>query len=977
MCQNVIYHPYPFKALPGARFATLRGVAAMSNPFMSDWSNFQEAVLAGTPQREIPDACDMAWQWLDLSAADRRARVAQSIVTETSARWLFMALPFVGTRLRRDFPASGDSTAIDLRLAAVQELRDAVAERFPAAALPPAPIDPRQEVLTVALPALTDAIRNCAVGSVTEAAVAALEAAIESFSAIAATWQAPLPTDHAWWMGAATVALGRAELELGRPESARAAFERAERHYVAAGAASHVDECRERLRALAEARTADFDSAASRQLRILAGEQDPLARASALTTLAGEMRKAGDNYEAARLAEEAVGILTSAGYPDPEPNVEDAVRRWIDTARPSFAGDALLAHLVSMTGNYVQVLGARATVRSEADPDGVERAQQSVSALGRILTELLFTSEAARQLVAARLDFWMTGNAAPPAPATTMPGDDSAPRRAALDDALYRLRLACNANARPELVDEARRLQAEARALSSRIHLVRAELEEAYVLLALQRPADAVPATDAAQRTLLGERAPALGAFTTAHERAHYLNGVELKARALAELREHEALLALCEPVVRDIETERARVSSAYQQSAFLATRAQIYEFCAAAAFRLKRWDLLLATTELLKARASLRSLAASTAPINVAAVQQVLADDEAAVSWFWVGRDTLLVQAFTRDAHECAHVSLEPAQRANYDTYLDAIRAFAGPAPARDAIIAALDELIPPLASVLLPLPIRQFVAGRSRLILCPHRTLHLFPFHAARVADGWLIEHCAVRYVPNLSSLLVPWDGRLEGPVLAVGIGTFDDPGVVSLPNAETEASDVASAHREQGRLSLRTTRAEFVAMSLSDYRCLHLATHGSSVLAGDALNDPLGCGIEFADGTLDGRAIAALELRAELVVLAACDSGQRAIGGRGLAELPGDDMFGLQAVLFDAGAGTLLGALWPVDDESARAILVDFHRAYAAGAPPDRALQSALKAHLADPARRQNLYDWAPFFLTSLGNPRVRAA
>ena len=129
------------------------------------------------------------------------------------------------------------------------------------------------------------------------------------------------------------------------------------------------------------------------------------------------------------------------------------------------------------------------------------------------------------------------------------------------------------------------------------------------MLIWLDRPADALPAVDAAQRTLLGERAPALAAFATGYERELYLTGIDLKARALANLRDHEALLALCEPVVRDIETERARVSSPYQQSAFLATRAALYEFCAAAAYRLKRWDLLLETTELLKARAALRSL--------------------------------------------------------------------------------------------------------------------------------------------------------------------------------------------------------------------------------------------------------------------------------------------------------------------------------------------------------------------------------
>ena len=188
--------------------------------------------------------------------------------------------------------------------------------------------------------------------------------------------------------------------------------------------------------------------------------------------------------------------------------------------------------------------------------------------------------------------------------------------------------------------------------------------------------------------------------------------------------------------------------------------------------------------------------------------------------------------------------------------------------------------------------------------------------------------------------------------------------------LEHALAEAHDVAKAHGAAGRVVPDATRAEFGALPLSACRCLHLATHGSSVLSGSAVDDPLDTGLALADGLLDGWQIGALDLRAELVVAAACHSGQRAVAGRGLARLPGDDLFGLSASFFEAGALSVLGALWPVDDESARGILVDVHREYAEGASPDVALRNALAAHLANPSRRHTLYDWAPFFITSLG-------
>lgn len=139
---------------------------------------------------------------------------------------------------------------------------------------------------------------------------------------------------------------------------------------------------------------------------------------------------------------------------------------------------------------------------------------------------------------------------------------------------------------------------------------------------------------------------------------------------------------------------------------------------------------------------------------------------------------------------------------------------------------------------------------------------------------------------------------------------------------------------------------------------------------MLAGDAFDDPMQSCLYLRDGPLSAFDIAALPLRAELVVLAACSSGQRSVAGRGLGRLPGDEIFGLQAVLFDAGVNALLGTLWPVKDDVSFPILVDFHRAYAGGEPAETALQTALVENLRDPERLHGMFYWAPFFVSSLG-------
>lgn len=60
-----------------------------------------------------------------------------------------------------------------------------------------------------------------------------------------------------------------------------------------------------------------------------------------------------------------------------------------------------------------------------------------------------------------------------------------------------------------------------------------------------------------------------------------------------------------------------------------------------------------------------------------------------------------------------------------------------------------------------------------------------------------------------------------------------------------------------------------------------------------------------LDLADNSVDGYEIAAADLECEIVVLTACYAGQRAIGGRGLAEQPGDELFGLAAAFLEAGA------------------------------------------------------------------------
>ena len=1052
-------------------------------------SHFADALREASPQYALLIACRQLREWLDLPDADRARRIRSVLTDDRAARSLAQAKSLVWGRLAREFAApsddwmgalgaldartaSGASTVVDQeyvrRVLTLLSINALVLESYPGAASSTT-ASPQLDEIVAGVPALEEAIHGCDVSAATSASIAKLQTAIRVFTHLADDWTLPIHTDHAWWLGMASYTLGRAALEVGDPTLAREAFEQGVAEYERAGEWGHADDLRVRVQAIDRGRRGDVDATVQASLRALLSPQDAMRRYASLASLAAASNQAGDQYEYARTAELLAVELLGAGLADPELDALGAMRSWVNTAvvwqqqrevsRSELHQNDVLKRVNEIAGFWTIVMGARATDRDDAgtlrDPARASRAEQSLPAIGEAIAVMLEDAELVSAAIGAELSEWFPPNPVQPSPgqselggAAHSPGGgaagyerSSAAQRAAdgaaISSALYSLRLACNESANETQLAQVTELVERTRTLGLRIHEVQARLEQAYVLLALERYADVSASTQGALGVLSPARNASLNTFTLAHERELYLTARQFEARALAGLRLHDALLSVCQSVIAEIEEQREHVSAPYQQSAFLATRAEFYEYCAAAAHKLGRYDLLLETTERLKASsawkfgrialddlpmelvtelaaldaqysevnraladvtargvvreellerrrriATARAIASGTArnaapPVaTIAAVQGALADDEAALSWFWLSDDILLVLAFTRDRFHTEPIVLSSDARSLFERWIVSVGATA--AGEHGTIAMELDRVVDGLAPTLFPEVICEFVQGKTRLILSPHRTLHLFPFHAMRLQNRalrpWLIEQAAIRYAANLTSLLLPWSGNSTGPVLAVGINDFGASGFPHLENAVLEAEQVAAAHGTLGRVAPALTRTDFTSLPLSTYRCLHLATHGTSVLTGDAHNDPLSCGIAFADGLLDGWQLAALDVRAELVVLASCYSGQRAIGGRGLAKLPGDDVLGLQTVLFEAGAGTLLGALWPVDDENTRTILVDFHRNYAAGEEPDRALQMALVTYLDNPFRRHDRYWWAPFFLTAVRNCRT---
>jgi CHAT domain-containing protein len=607
-------------------------------------------------------------------------------------------------------------------------------------------------------------------------------------------------------------------------------------------------------------------------------------------------------------------------------------------------------------------------------------------------------------------------------------------RMRAVDRALLELRQECNNRAAGEPKDDllaaAERLQREVASLHLPVYDAKTRLERVYILLSLGRAEESLPLAQEARVLLLAGRPPGLASFSQGHERAYYLESLSRQEMAQIMMHDFAAAWKTCEETIKDFETERYRVNSPFRQSAVLGSVADFYKHGAFAAYKLQHWDDMLEAIELIKARSAIRSRLIPDPPelsrsdlarefertsaelrrrqpdgdadlaeladrrrrlwdmlaiarasaaggiqdlpqLSLQGVQATLAEDEALIGYFWLSARTLLVMCVDRDRFVAERVTLEPSER-------ELLEAFTSFVQVLKVAQLSMGATVAKLGAILLPRFCRDFLAQKQRLVLSPHHALHLFPFHASRWDDEYVGTRFAVRYVPNFSSLLLPWESRCENRVLAVAIKEFSAPDVPPLARVEDDALAIERCYTAQGipvevitgRDATRERVEQLQAQDrLSGFHCIHFGTHGLSVF--ETPDQPMESKLLLHDASLDAMDVANLHLGAELAVLSACHSGQRAIAGRDLGEVPGDDIFGLQSAFFQSGVRSVLGALWHVETESSSVLMRAFHRHYAAGRPAETALQLAIKEYLRDPPlRQQEIYYWAPYFISSLG-------
>jgi CHAT domain-containing protein len=255
------------------------------------------------------------------------------------------------------------------------------------------------------------------------------------------------------------------------------------------------------------------------------------------------------------------------------------------------------------------------------------------------------------------------------------------------------------------------------------------------------------------------------------------------------------------------------------------------------------------------------------------------------------------------------------------------------------------------------------------------------------------YLIEDAAVSYAPSLSVLR---EMRLaskknqtpaKASLLALGnpaLGTRSKELVKFVKmDAELQPLPEAAAQvRALGQLYGKTlskvytgpeAQEELVKEQSARYRILHLATHG-------ILNDvsPMYSHVLLAqspgkseeDGLLEAWEMMNLDLNADLVVLAACETARGRAGA-------GEGMIGMSWALFVAGCPRTVVSQWSVEASSTTALMVEFHKRFKTrygGSQPavstaEAMRQAALKV-MSNPEYVHPFY-WGGFVVVGDGN------
>jgi hypothetical protein len=225
---------------------------------------------------------------------------------------------------------------------------------------------------------------------------------------------------------------------------------------------------------------------------------------------------------------------------------------------------------------------------------------------------------------------------------------------------------------------------------------------------------------------------------------------------------------------------------------------------------------------------------------------------------------------------------------------------------------------------------PLADHLTDVRRVLLVPAEGLSGLPFAALHDGMTTLVQRHQLAQAPSVQVAL---RGLLRPPVpprrvLALGESS-------RLPHAGAEAALVAGLFADGQAFTGADASLAVLQQHAADADVLHLACHAQF-----RADNPMFSALHLHDGPLTAEQAEALQLRAGVVVLSACETGLAGQTG-------GDEQVGLVRAFLVAGASRVLASLWPVDDAVTAVFMDHFYRALQRGLTPAQALGDAQTA------------------------------
>lgn len=350
--------------------------------------------------------------------------------------------------------------------------------------------------------------------------------------------------------------------------------------------------------------------------------------------------------------------------------------------------------------------------------------------------------------------------------------------------------------------------------------------------------------------------------------------------------------------------------------------------------------------TNLYTAHPELRVHRGQVQPITFAEAARLLPDTQTAILEFTVGeRETHLFSLTTKEGDAPSPDLRAYSIGIKADDLEKKVKKFRQQLADRDLAFGSAardlyDQLIKPAETQL---------RGKKKLLIVPDLCLWDMPFQALQPRRGhYVVEDFAIAYAPSLNVLREMTSLRRRGnrlphsdplllamanPVLGQetvqrASEVYRNEALGPLPEAEQEVHSLQRLYGA-GATEVFTgaqAREDLFKAEAGRFRILHLATHGllndgspmySHVLLSQGEPD------SHEDGMLEAWEIMRLDLKADLVVLSACETARGAVGA-------GEGVTGIAWAFFVAGVPTTVASQWKVESTSTSKLMLDFHQA-----------------------------------------------